>query len=168
MLGPEATNGNISGKALRKTVFEARVIRCRNQLSQQQVRALSEVFEDGISIRWEEMRMWPRWKKGVRPKKVSLDTPSPGMLPSLIPHHQPWLHSLRAEHPPTKSCRPKGTHMYQSWSSQMYALAHSQALTFPFPSYLPAFLHFFAVISLPYDRGKQRLMEPYADFSDPG
>jgi len=49
VLGPEATNGNISGKALRKTVLEARVIRCRNRLPQQRVRALSEVVRDGVS-----------------------------------------------------------------------------------------------------------------------
>lgn len=57
VLGPEATNGNISGKALRKTVFEARVIRCRNQLPQQRAGALSEVFEDGVGTSGEGMRM---------------------------------------------------------------------------------------------------------------
>lgn len=74
MLGPEATNGNNSGKALRETALERRVMRCRNQLSQRGGRALSEAFEDGVSRSQRRRGCDP----GKEAKTGSLEPSHPG------------------------------------------------------------------------------------------
>lgn len=141
VLGPEATNGNISGKALQKTVSEVRVIRCRNQPPQQPVRALSEVFEDGISKGQRRCGYDPSEEEGSDLNQA-VWRPSPGMLPSLIPPHPPWLHGPGAETCTQRAADPKAPTWTRATHPKSFPGTH-----LPLPvlssSLSPMFLHSF-------------------------